>query len=620
MEKTKKRAKIWLCIGLALMLLCGIVVNLIQTGNGSIDMKELKIETDAGYAMSAYLFIPENATSETPAPAVVTSHGYLNNKEMQDANFVELARRGFVVLAVDQPGHGNSDNVEGAVDHNQIAVNAVANSEAGAVYQGAVFLSRLPFVDSEKIGVTGHSMGGSSSEAAVAVDISKGTNIIAAGLFNSAFAYYKDDSGNYANLYGSRDIAIIAPMHDEFSYTRVDEETGETIPAKYFIEGEDAQSFLNFGTDPTSSSATTREANTVYTETIDGVEASRAIYTPDIIHPWAHFSATATEYVIDFFDATLGSPTPIDASNQIWQWKELFNLVGTVGWVIFIVCFGILLVFTPVFSDLRSKEIASPVAIKDSGGKLWFWGSIIASAIFASVIYIPVVVWGSSLQVSQTQTMGLGLWSALCGVFNILCMVVYYFAYGKKNGFNMAQRGVVLPLKKLLKSILLAVIIAVVAYSCVFVTQYFFKADFRFWTLAIKPFESDKVWLIITYMWLFLVYYVSASVSANSFNYNTIGGRSGLVNDIIVSLFATVPALVLPWIQYIKYFTTDQMMWTSSSMQVLWLFPIVLILFAANFTSRYLYKVTNNPYIAGIVNGLIVATMTVTNTSTSFMA
>ena len=81
MEKTKKRAKIWLCIGLVLMLLSGIVVSLIQTGGGSIEMKELKLETDAGYSMSAYLFIPENATEDTPAPAIVTSHGYLNNKQ-----------------------------------------------------------------------------------------------------------------------------------------------------------------------------------------------------------------------------------------------------------------------------------------------------------------------------------------------------------------------------------------------------------------------------------------------------------------------------------------------------------------------------------------------------------
>lgn len=161
MEKTKKRAKIWLCIAIALMLLSSVVVSLIQTGSGSIEMKELKIETDAGYAMSAYLFIPENATEDTPAPTIVASHGYLNNKEMQDANFVELARRGFVVLAIDQPAHGNSDNLIGPYGW---------DDDFNAVYQGVLAVSRMPFVDLDKIGVTGHSMGASSCNSAVAED------------------------------------------------------------------------------------------------------------------------------------------------------------------------------------------------------------------------------------------------------------------------------------------------------------------------------------------------------------------------------------------------------------------------------------------------------------------
>lgn len=198
-------------------------------------------------------------------------------------------------------------------------------------------------------------------------------------------------------------------------------------------------------------------------------------------------------------------------------------------------------------------------------------------------------------------------------------MAIYYFAYGKKNGFSLTERGVIIKGKNLLKSILLALIIVVVAYGCVFVVDYFFNSDFRLWTLAIKTFEKDKVWLTLTYMWLFLIYYIAASVSVNSFNYNTIGGKSGLFNNIIVSLFAAFPAIILPAIQYITYFSQDHMVWTTAAMQVLWLFPIILILFGANFMSRYLYKVTKNPYIAGIVNGVIVTIMTVTNTSTVFL-
>lgn len=604
MEKTKKRAKIWLCIGLALMLLSGIVVSMVQTGSGSIEMKELKIETDAGYAMSAYLFIPENATAETPAPAVVTSHGYLNNKEMTDANYVELARRGFVVLAIDQPDHGNSDNIE---NFNIMAPDGV--------YQGVLALSRLPFVDVERIGITGHSMGGWSCNAAIRADNAAETQLISAVLIHCNDPIFTDDDGNYANLYGSRDVGVIAVEYDEFFHSSTDE-NGNSLAAPYYMESDNAQSFLYFGTDPTGLEP--REAYTYYTEEIDGEEAFHVIYRPPIIHPWSHFSARSETCVIDFFDRAFTSPNPIDSSNQIWQWKEAFNFVGAIGMVIFVVCFGILMVFTPAFSSLRAKELVAPMPVKDGKGKAWFWCSLAVSAIFATVIYIPVLLWGTSLPVNQVESMGLGLWSTFCGLFTILSMVVYYYAYGKKNGFNLRDRGVTMPLKQFGKTIVLALIIVVVSYGCVFVVDYFFNSDFRLWTLAIKTFEVDKVWNLLTYVWLFLVYYIAASVSLNSFNYNTIG-KKWWINDAIISLFATIPALVIPWIQYITYYTQKHMMWPASNMHVLWLFPIVLILFGANFTSRYLYRVTKNPYIAGIVNGVIVGIITVINTCTTVM-
>ena len=78
----EKRIKVILVLSLILMLLCGIFVSAIQTGGGKISMKELNIETDEGYSMSAYLLVPDSATADTPAPAIVTSHGYLNNMEI----------------------------------------------------------------------------------------------------------------------------------------------------------------------------------------------------------------------------------------------------------------------------------------------------------------------------------------------------------------------------------------------------------------------------------------------------------------------------------------------------------------------------------------------------------
>jgi len=201
-------------------------------------------------------------------------------------------------------------------------------------------------------------------------------------------------------------------------------------------------------------------------------------------------------------------------------------------------------------------------------------------------------------------------------------MVVSYNLYGKKHGFDLAERGVLIPAKKLGKSILLAVIVAIASYACVFVIDYLFKADFRFWTLAIKAFDVSLLRYFFPGVILFLVYYVANSVSANSFNYNTIGGKHPVINNVIVSVFAALPALIIPWIQYITYYTTNHTMWPRTDavnwpMFVLWLFPMVLILFTTTFISRYIYKLTKNPYIAGIINGIIVTVMTITNTCTN---
>lgn len=607
MEKVKKQAKIWLCISIALMLLASIVVSAIQTNGGHVTMKELNIETDLGYSMSAYLFIPETATAETPAPAVVVSHGYLNNKEMTDANYVELARRGFVVLAIDQPCHGDSE----------IMAQRIPNG----VDQGVLAVSRMPFVDVDRIGVTGHSMGGGSCNTAVAVDNERENPLISAVLIHCNDPTVKNSDGNYVNAYGNRNVGVIAVQYDEFFHKWVDE-SGIARQAPYYMGSPTAQAFLHFGVDPTGLDK--RDAYTYYSETVDGEECFHVIYRPDVIHPWSHFSAKSETCVIDFFAKALNAPNPIDSSNQVWQWKEAFNFVGLVALAIFICAFGTLMLFTPTFESLRAKEVVQPAKLADNKAKFWFWGSLAAGVLFSCLIYINAVAFGNTKAVSQTEAMGLGVWSTLCGLFTILSMVVFYQCYGKKHGMNLAELGVKMPLKKLGLSILLGVIIAVMAYVCVFTADYFFYADFRIWTLAIKAFEAP-ILKYLPYGLLFVTFYIASSVANNCFNYNEIGGKSW-VNTIIVALFTALPAIILPAIQYTTYFTQKHMMWQQMAlgannvnppMYVLWLFPIILILFASTVINRVLYKVTKNPYVGGVVNVIMVTLLTITNTCTT---
>ena len=104
----KKRALIAICIGLALILLGSFFAFLFNRGVFTTSVKRISFETSLG-KLSGLLYMPKGAGADNPRPTVIVTHGYLNSAEMQDANAIELSRRGYVVLALDQYDHGHSD-------------------------------------------------------------------------------------------------------------------------------------------------------------------------------------------------------------------------------------------------------------------------------------------------------------------------------------------------------------------------------------------------------------------------------------------------------------------------------------------------------------------------------
>ena len=562
--------------------------------------------------MNGLLFVPAGVSAETPVPAIVVSHGMYNNREMQDANFVELSRRGFVVLSMNMLSHGSSENVEN--------IGIVTTG----MYEAVKMLTTLNYVNTDKIGITGHSLGGMSSNVAAALDNAAEKQLISAILLNNADATYKDaETGEYINAYGNRDTGIVAAQYDEFFMSDVDENENVTAQRDY-LQYKNAQSFLYFGTDPSGKEL--RQAETMYAQNIEGEEAVRVIYNPAIIHPWSHFSQQSTKAAIEFFDKTLNAPLPLASTNQIWQIKEAFNLLGLIGFAIFVVNFTILMVFTPFFSVLKAEAPVQPRPFTGNG-KAWFWGSISLAALFGTVVYLPILQGVKAFTtfadpVGQSSPWGVSCWAAACGLFAILMITIILHRNGKKDGINLVERGVKMPISKLAKTVLLAVIVVAVSYAFVFFADYFFKADFRIWVLAVKAFDSSKLFIaLFPYMVFFLIYYIANSVAVNSFNYNTLGikeGKGAWVNTAVLALFNSLPAIILVALQYSRFFSTGFLLFKNNmnNMFIVWLFPIIVILAAAAVISRKIYRATNNPYLPGIINGVIITLIACSNTLT----
>ena len=105
--KLKKSTVALLAVSLALILVGSIFASLFNTGFGSVSVKRISFDTANGN-LSGLLYMPKGASESNPRPTVIVTHGYLNSAEMQDANAIELSRRGYVVLALDMYDHGHS--------------------------------------------------------------------------------------------------------------------------------------------------------------------------------------------------------------------------------------------------------------------------------------------------------------------------------------------------------------------------------------------------------------------------------------------------------------------------------------------------------------------------------
>lgn len=206
MNTVAKRSLALLTALIVLIFACMGIAHGIQTDWGKIDVSLGVIETDVG-DLSYKLYVPATATESSKAPGVLLLHGYQNDRETCAAYAIELARRGAVVLSLDEYGHGGSTAglfERGYVNHRVKVIfgedseeagtfvsvggakrfrlmmnfsnlsffderytvdaegNTIADSSCGGIAAYAV-LADMPMVDQSRMAVSGHSMGTWSS-------------------------------------------------------------------------------------------------------------------------------------------------------------------------------------------------------------------------------------------------------------------------------------------------------------------------------------------------------------------------------------------------------------------------------------------------------------------------
>lgn len=666
----KKNLKSLIMLGIALVsiIVSSFFGSLIQSKGFSIEVTDLRDETNTGEFIAAdgstievkgtvksgILYMPKDASADNPLPGIVLTHGYLNNRELQMPNAIELARRGFIVLAVDREGHGNYEN--------EADTNALMATNG--LYDSAKYLYNLPEVDKNNIGISGHSMGGYTTAMTLYQDATtiyygrpddltaaqkKGTNlgIVKAGLMQGW------DTFIYADP--TVDVGILKARDDEFFFGSKDAQGNPTICREY-LHSQGAAGFVGAAWD--AQTGINIENGGIYVggqviETTQGTRVDlpfRVVYEAKEIHPLNHFSTEATNYVCDFFYTSFGTPNGhkyIKSTNQVWWLKEATATIGWAGIIFMIFPLVSLLLALPFFAGLRRRRLETAdgrIAYEDvdpaveAGGKselkglrkhLSFWIPAVACTLFSGFSIAPIQEWAGKVFEStalfpQDTTGWVSLWAICCGLFaltvvlltNAVNKIINHFTHNEAANEDVLEVARIGSVSRFIKTVILGALVVIAMYLVLFANWAIFKTDFRFWTFAMKVFEVDIMLpTILRYAVLFGIFYTCNAICNQTYRAKNLPEWATIA---INALFNVLGIAIVFAIQYGKFCSTGVMWKPEMNLSYIVLFPIIPVLICATIISRILYKKTGNIWLGVVVNTLLWTAVTVSGTAASF--
>jgi dienelactone hydrolase len=662
--KTKK-CLAWLAISLVLIFAGSYFASVFNTSQGSTTTERIFFDTERG-TLSGILYMPKSASEDNPVPCVVVTHGYLNSAEMQDANAIELSRRGYVVLALDMYDHGHSKAVG---DY----TGSFMKFWPTAMWDAAQYMYEKPYVLKDEngngiIGVTGHSMGGFSSSMAVYHDeqafkengfrkiyasVTMGSDYLRTTPLGITTKVAMENSGG-------RIQGKIAGQFDEFFFNE-DQSTKNTVVKKNYVGTDEGKMFLE---------QENPEPDTWY-DTKDG--GKRIIYQPYEIHPWNHFSKTSTSDVVDFYTEAFApfnsDLNNIESTDQIWQYKELFEFIALIGFFLLFVPLIRLLTALPFFNKAVAAPPAPAVKLDRPVGEkmvslfLAMFSIVLPAVIFPTlmdknfssygmitltvvgIIFAIVGLYGlfraekksekiaSAIVLIAGATLALltrlpsfklspafaapttnqiAYWALICSCFTLLLLGMIFVSKGSKLGLTASSYGIALSGSGIFASLIVVIIAIAAGYGLLFLIDSIWLVDFRIWTFAIKTFEGSIIVKTLPYLIPFFIYYfvLSSSIFVNT-NKESMKGFKGYLYAMLMSAGGIALYLIF---HYGLLATTGTALYPTQSLSSILLMALVPTLCIAACYTRYFYKRFGSIWVPAFLNALLMTLMTVANT------
>lgn len=553
MEKNNRKSWIFLAVFLCITMVCMLLAHLIQTDYGKVNVTMGEFNAEGLGDITYKLYVPETATAENKAPAVLLLHGYQNDHETCGAYAVELARRGVVVMAIDEFGHGSTSigmKERGWTNH-KVTVTYGLDSESDGTYveiggaqryklmmnfsnlsffndryskgtdgsyvkdssMGGIaayaVLADMDIVDPARMGVSGHSMGTWASwtvSAAYAGAAGKnGEDITPKATVIQCGELFTEDTYDAAKIYFNN-VMLLQAKWDEFNYFR----DYQNVVSDELLKSDLRTGFLGTTADKAA-------WNTTYGSFADG--SARRIELLYTNHRLTTHNEHGMTSAIDWFTESLGIRTSLSPDNLVFLTKEWLVFFATLSILAAMMPFMNILLSTSFFGYVKNNVPNRPERIKRG----WKWGKgAIITVLIAAVTYPFMTQLGHGLlplpEGIFRMTIGNGFLSwYLLLIIIMLITTLLPWKKAKKTGnpLDFADLGLAaekaprrFDWKLCGRSALLTLCMVGFMYLILFICNRLFMLDFRFIWPFFKEFTLERFGQFFIYIPVFATFFV----------------------------------------------------------------------------------------------------------------
>ncbi|MDR1806637.1 MAG: alpha/beta hydrolase [Propionibacteriaceae bacterium] len=606
---------------------------------GGIRVEHTEFMSEGGAMLNGVLYIPEGVTEHNPAPGVVLAAGYSASYDGVEGHAIELARRGIVCLSIDTYGHGESENAD-------IVPSAMQQSDWPeyndvGMYSALQYLGHMPYVDSTRVGITGHSLGGlGSRNAAIKAYTNHQTDpsvVVPWSIFvmSNAWGNVKDAQGNAYDPVNQLGVNYgdDTGQFDEFAplLWGVDGHDLETAPAfanGMGFEGGQVDTFYAYQ-DPTPLTDKAAEVAAAAKGQL------RVVFNLPIAHSQMTFNNDSVARALEWFDLTLmdGEMT-IAYDSQIWRWKNVGTGIALVAFLVFVATLGLVLLRrVRFFQAVKTKEPDSLSTFDTTKNKVIYIVVYLIAMIAPATIYTwtsgfrlhsPYVssVMNVMLPVSDYFNLptanGLVILNGILLAFYLLMFAAIWFFVAKPAGASLKATGLVTTKEVAGKGILLGLTVFLGAVLALSFMTYFFHVDLGFWKFVFREMPAEKWLEFLKYLPFFFLYFFFNAVILNSLT--RLNKVKEWVNVVLMILANTLGLAALQAYDYIPYYlghgrgipnavgswSPVMNMAYPNPLSGIMLWGLLFILPVCAIIARVYYKKTGNAWTAGVVNGLLV--------------